>query len=308
MRMQVNCATSAYYLESGLSHSSTRTLRASVSRLGQKSFVSAGRKPRVEDVRRPTLITSQKNPSSCRSGGATAVDFSRSTNVAGSANSFRAVTETREVVVAELSSGGGGGDGGDGGAGGGGRGDSDGGDGEPGENHNVVALLLAFCGITEGMQRWYRMPSTALAGLALFLLQQQAALALSGTKEDARTGTWEVKGGRWKYLVKHPERDEFVVETVKNSEEEALAYEEELVARQKGETVNGDVKENGVKLGVDNIVSQFVELSKQLLLPDGYPGSVTDDYMEYTLWRMGQVIASQISGVLTTQVPFFFLS
>ena len=321
MRVQVNSAVLACYLESGC-YSSKRRLRASVSGLVQKQF--AGGRSRVARVRRrPILYSSQKDRLWCHieaPEGASSVDYSRSSNVAGeaflsTANSGRTVTGAGEVVVHEANWGGGSGNGASGGGGGGGGdGDEDAGDGlfpEPSENPNLLGLSLAFCGIisaSEGIHKWYRIPAAALAGLTLFLLQQQAALALSGTKEEARTGIWEVKGGRWKYLVKHPERDEFVVATVKNSEEEALAYEEELVARQKGETVNGDSKEawrqNGVKLGVDTLVTQFVELSKQILLPDGYPGSVTDDYMEYTLWRMGQVIASQISGVLTTQVSF----
>lgn len=40
----------------------------------------------------------------------------------------------------------------------------------------------------------------------------------------------------------------------------------------------------------------------QLLLPDGYPDSVSSDYLQYSLWRGVQGIASQISGVLSTQV------
>lgn len=172
-------------------------------------------------------------------------------------------------------SGGGGDYGNTGGGGGGGDGDSS---PEPRGNHNVLAI--------------------ALAGVALFLLQQhQAALALSGG--DSRGGIWEVKGGRWKYLVPHPERDEYVVSAVKNSEEEALAYEKELTS----ESEQQQQQQRHIQQGVESIVTRFVELGKQLLLPDGYPRSVTNDYMEYTLWRMGQVIASQINGVLTTQVP-----
>lgn len=172
-------------------------------------------------------------------------------------------------------------DSGGGGNGGGGNG-GDGGEPEPRENHNVFAI--------------------ALAGVAFFLLQQQAALALLGR---SGSGIWEVKGGRWKYLVPHPERDEYVVAAVKNSEEEALAYEEELKVIGEANRGARPQQRHHVQLGLENVVAQFVELGKQLLLPDGYPQSVTDDYMEYTLWRMGQVIASQISGVLTTQALLY---
>ncbi|KAG0563427.1 hypothetical protein KC19_8G030500 [Ceratodon purpureus] len=311
VRMQVNSASPACYLQNGFGCSGRRRPRGSVSGFG-----------RIQR-RGSAVVSSRKERFWCRieaPQGAASVDYLRSSNVAGEAHlstvrGGRIVTGAGEDVVYEANCAGGSGDGGsgDGRSGGGGGGDGDkGGDDGSLPDHNVLGLLLAFCGVSsasEGIQKWYRMPAAALAGLALLLLQQQAALALSGAKEEARTGVWEVKGGRWKYLVKHPERDEFVVATVKNSEEEALAYEEELVARQKGETVNGDAKEagrqNGVKLGVENVVTRFVELSKQLLLPDGYPRSVTDDYMEYTLWRMGQVIASQISGVLTTQALLY---
>ncbi|KAF7126389.1 hypothetical protein RHSIM_Rhsim11G0035000 [Rhododendron simsii] len=37
------------------------------------------------------------------------------------------------------------------------------------------------------------------------------------------------------------------------------------------------------------------------MLPEGFPHSVTSDYLDYSLWRGVQGIAAQISGVLTTQ-------
>ncbi|XP_020261733.1 protein root UVB sensitive 1, chloroplastic isoform X2 [Asparagus officinalis] len=37
------------------------------------------------------------------------------------------------------------------------------------------------------------------------------------------------------------------------------------------------------------------------MLPEGYPNSVSSDYLEYSLWRALQGIASQINGVLATQ-------
>lgn len=306
-RMQVKSSAPACYLASGASSSNNR-VRASVSWLRQKQFARLGRS-RVERIQRSNTRWC------CTSSG----NSSRSSELIR--DSFLSVCNSGPTggVPYEANFEGGSGAGGDDGSGGG-EGGGDGGDGpfpEPGENPNpnVFALLLAFCGIasaSEGTSEWYRISAAALGWLALFLLQQQTALALSGAKaEDARKGIWEVSGGRWKYLVPHPERDEYVVATVKNSEEEALAYEE-LVAKKKGEAVNGEEKEavrqHHVQQGVQSVVTRFVELGKQLLLPDGYPQSVTDDYMEYTLWRMGQVIASQISGVLTTQVCKFSFS
>lgn len=41
------------------------------------------------------------------------------------------------------------------------------------------------------------------------------------------------------------------------------------------------------------------------MLPQGFPHSVTNDYLEYSLWRGVQGIASQISGVLATQALLY---
>jgi len=37
------------------------------------------------------------------------------------------------------------------------------------------------------------------------------------------------------------------------------------------------------------------------MLPEGFPESVTSDYLEYSLWRAVQGVACQVSGVLATQ-------
>lgn len=42
-----------------------------------------------------------------------------------------------------------------------------------------------------------------------------------------------------------------------------------------------------------------------LLLPQGYPHSVSPDYMAYSLWRGAQGIASQVSAVLSTQALLY---
>uniref|UniRef100_A0A2P2II66 Protein root UVB sensitive 1ic-like n=1 Tax=Rhizophora mucronata TaxID=61149 RepID=A0A2P2II66_RHIMU len=43
----------------------------------------------------------------------------------------------------------------------------------------------------------------------------------------------------------------------------------------------------------------------RLLLPDGFPHSVSPDYLDYSLWRGIQGVASQISGVLATQALLY---
>ncbi|VFQ70544.1 unnamed protein product [Cuscuta campestris] len=46
-------------------------------------------------------------------------------------------------------------------------------------------------------------------------------------------------------------------------------------------------------------------LAMNLMLPEGYPESVTSDYLEYSLWRGVQGVAAQISGVLATQALLY---
>lgn len=296
MRTQLNSTAPACEFRSSFRPSNSRITRASLSGVGRK------------DLKRPSRIFSQNGRFWCCIGARERVPFlghSRNGDVTRdfslSIKSGKNIAENGEDVVCNVEF-----------LRGNGNGDEDDADGmESTQNHKFLGLLLAFCGVSsmnEGLRKWCRTSAIALAGFAVFLLQQQSAIALLGPREvvdKARTGIWEVKGGRWKYLVKHPERDEFVVQTVKNSEEEALAYEEEL----KGETANEKPKEaaprDGVQKGVNSVITRFVELGKQIVLPDGYPQSVTDDYFEYTLWRMGQVIASQISGVLTTQALLY---
>lgn len=296
VRMHVNSASPASYLANGAGSAgpSNNRVRASVAWFGRSPVTTNRSLRRIH----------------ARFGSSTENDSQRKNIVY---NSSRTATWTTGALAnCDGGSGAGGDDNGAGNGGGGNGGDgSDGSSGSfPSENQNAFALVLAFCGIastSEGTREWGRVAAAALAGLALFLLQQQSAFALSGAKERSevsRNGIWEVKGGRWKYLVPHPEKDEYVVATVKNSEEEALAYEEELAAKQKGEGEAAVTQQHHVQQGVESVGTRFMELGKQLLLPDGYPSSVTDDYIEYTLWRMGQVIASQISGVLTTQVSF----
>ncbi|KAM7271816.1 hypothetical protein ACFE04_031030 [Oxalis oulophora] len=51
----------------------------------------------------------------------------------------------------------------------------------------------------------------------------------------------------------------------------------------------------------DSLMLQCREFLMGLMLPEGYPHSVTNDYLDYSLWRGVQGVASQISGVLATQ-------
>lgn len=114
--------------------------------------------------------------------------------------------------------------------------------------------------------------------LILVLSCLSAASAIAKTQDSDSNGdtekdtVWEVRGSKRKRLVPDFIRDEFI------SEESAFV------------------------LSPENLLVQCRNLLTQFLLPEGFPNSVTSDYLDYSLWRGVQGIASQISGVLATQV------
>lgn len=113
-----------------------------------------------------------------------------------------------------------------------------------------------------------------------FRLSAASAIA-KAEKSDSDDNTeketvWEVRGSKRKRLVPDFVRDEFV------SEESAFELSSFLTP--------------------ENLLAQCRNLLTQFLLPEGFPNSVTSDYLDYSLWRGVQGIASQISGVLATQV------
>jgi hypothetical protein len=217
--------------------------------------------------------------------------------------------------------------GGGGGGGGGGSGDGDGVDGgfsfSDGPGHSCAASLAGILIFSSRNRRKIRQgwaTVVAIAGALLVFMEQDAAIALTGTSStletekganpetNTLTGIWEVKGGRWRHFKADSQRDTFVLDSIKNNEDEAMSYEKTLTDNHNRELKEGEQIEahrhKGFEKGLKTVMVRFIELGKRIMLPEGYPGSVTSDYMEYTLWRMGQIIASQISGVLTTQVSF----
>ncbi|ESQ37422.1 hypothetical protein EUTSA_v10002446mg [Eutrema salsugineum] len=113
-----------------------------------------------------------------------------------------------------------------------------------------------------------------------FQLRLSAAIAIAKAPESDSNGdteketVWEVRGSKRKRLVPDFVRDEFFV-----SPEETTSS----------------------PLTPENLLAQCRNLLTQFLLPEGFPNSVTSDYLDYSLWRGVQGIASQISGVLATQ-------
>ncbi|KAM3270807.1 protein root UVB sensitive 1, chloroplastic isoform X1 [Capsicum chacoense] len=96
---------------------------------------------------------------------------------------------------------------------------------------------------------------------------------------------YEIRGGKRYELVPDYTKDEFVVS---NTMWSSLFLH--------------DSESSGF---VNNLWMQCKELTKSLLLPEGFPESVTSDYLEYALWRGVQGVAAQISGVLATQAMLY---
>jgi Vitamin B6 photo-protection and homoeostasis len=74
-----------------------------------------------------------------------------------------------------------------------------------------------------------------------------------------------------------------------------------LVVRDHGSFVSADHKHGQGWMPLD-WWRRCTDTVVGLMLPHGYPYSVSTDYMEYSLWRGVQGIASQVSAVLSTQV------
>lgn len=116
-----------------------------------------------------------------------------------------------------------------------------------------------------------------------------SSLALARTTTDglrSEVDVWEVKGGKLKRLLIDPSRDEF---------------------REWKNAGPFDVN-SWIGFGPESFLGHCRDAFTRLMLPEGYPNSVTNDYLDYSLWRGAQGIASQISGVLSTQVSFFLLT
>ncbi|KAJ4850972.1 Protein root UVB sensitive 1, chloroplastic [Turnera subulata] len=122
-------------------------------------------------------------------------------------------------------------------------------------------------------------------------LQLLPALALAKTEtttgggegeEEGVFDVWEVKGSKRVKLTPDFSNDEFVPATYST---------------------------NVLSLPIGTLIPtlwlQCRNLFVRLMLPEGFPESVTPDYLDYSLWRGVQGVASQISGVLATQALLY---
>ncbi|TVU13468.1 hypothetical protein EJB05_40526, partial [Eragrostis curvula] len=168
---------------------------------------------------------------------------------------------------------------GDGGIGGGGDGGGGKGPPDPG----------------DGWRRWLDGLRPEHLVVLLMLLQSGAASALaealgSGGGDDPVV--WEVRRGTRTPLVPDPTGTSYHVAGDKGPK--------------RAEKV-GDGREGlaALRRQLELSWQWCTGVAVQLLLPDGYPHSVSSDYMQYSLWRGAQGVASQISGVLSTQALLY---
>ncbi|KAL9254673.1 root UVB sensitive 1, chloroplastic-like protein [Drosera capensis] len=149
-------------------------------------------------------------------------------------------------------------------------------------------------GMGEGKGEWERRVAVWLAAVAVcagrVFLGPELAFGRTSDGVDIGNVVWEVSGGKRRKLIGDEERDEFVV--VGES------------SRAGGGAENGGDLGMRMRLGLTGLR----DVVMGLMLPEGFPDSVTSDYLEYSLWRGVQGVASQISGVLATQVVGLFPS
>ncbi|CAI5987101.1 unnamed protein product [Closterium sp. NIES-64] len=164
------------------------------------------------------------------------------------------------------------------------------------------------------------------------LLRRPAPPPATGAPAADQDVIWELHGDRWRRLIggdssssssasSNRGKGQLRVEVELEGEEAANAYEEEHGRVVKGivtSTGNGNGKAAGgrVLAGEEDersrggdMVARVVRGVKaavvRWMLPEGYPDSVTPDYMEYTVWRMRQTVASEMNHVLTTQAMLY---
>ncbi|KAK4729258.1 hypothetical protein R3W88_022246 [Solanum pinnatisectum] len=127
--------------------------------------------------------------------------------------------------------------------------------------------------------------------LLLFLVSASSSITcclLLASFVQAKTNNgeivYEIRGGKRFELVPDYSKDEFVLTKT-------------MWSRLLPDSKSGSF--------VSNLWMQCKELTTTLLLPEGFPESVTSDYLEYALWRGVQGVAAQISGVLATQALLY---
>ncbi|KAL9177318.1 hypothetical protein ABFS82_01G051300 [Erythranthe guttata] len=125
------------------------------------------------------------------------------------------------------------------------------------------------------------------ASLSYFIFSSSPARAKSDdlSKNDEEV-VFEIRAGKRVELVPDYSKDEFVVPE-KN-------WSWWLKAAKSNPSSN-----------LADVWMKCRDVAMSLMLPEGFPESVTSDYLEYSLWRGVQGIAAQVSGVLATQALLY---
>ncbi|GLT77020.1 hypothetical protein SLA2020_486460 [Shorea laevis] len=144
--------------------------------------------------------------------------------------------------------------------------------------HNPFLFFLLIC---SSMLCCFCHLQLAKSALARTTTTTSASTSLEESESLESLSVWEVRGGKWTKLIADFFKDAFVVE-------------------QPG-TGTGSTR----SFVPERLWLRCRDLFMGLMLPDGFPHSVTSDYLEYSLWRGVQGIASQISGVLATQALLY---
>lgn len=134
--------------------------------------------------------------------------------------------------------------------------------------------------------------------LLFLLLQSGAASALAealSTSGDDAGDVWEVRGGKRTRLMPDPTWTSYLIAG------------DDGTKREDGDEKVGSISKDlaALRRQLGRSWRRYAEVAVHLLLPDGYPHSVSSDYLNYSLWRGVQGVASQISGVLSTQALLY---
>ncbi|XP_060179677.1 protein root UVB sensitive 1, chloroplastic [Lycium barbarum] len=161
-------------------------------------------------------------------------------------------------------------------------------------NFDKRKSLLLFLPFTRNNEDSFVDSILSCKPLLLFLVSVSASITCSlllasfvqaQTNNNGEEIVYEIRGGKKFELIPDYTKDEFV-------QSKAMWYDLLLDSRSGSSFVS-------------NLWMQCKELSMNLLLPEGFPESVTSDYLEYALWRGVQGVAAQISGVLATQALLY---
>ncbi|KAJ6799560.1 protein root UVB sensitive 1, chloroplastic isoform X2 [Iris pallida] len=125
-------------------------------------------------------------------------------------------------------------------------------------------------------------PSIIATLLPLSAIALSDSNAGSVNSSSGGGGVWEVRGGKWTRLSPP---DGSSADSSSSS----------------SKSNNGRRSSGFLHPGLDSCWKKCRDLFLGLMLPEGFPNSVSSDYLQYSLWRGLQGIASQISGVLATQ-------